>query len=211
MLKVLVVDDHPIVREGIRQIILDMDKIADVRAIGTGWEAIQLVQSHQFDLVILDISLPDINGLEVLQIIRTQKPDIKILVLSRHQEYHYAVMAMKLGALAYINKSKVTEELIIAIKKVLQGRRYITEDIANELLELRFGQQNDKPLHFSLSEREFQVFQHLANGETVSECAKTMCLSPNTISTYRQRILEKLHLKNNAQLMHYAMEQKLVD
>lgn len=211
MLRALIVDDHPVVRAGIREILQETGEFRTVEEAASGQQALGRIREGAFDMVVLDISLPDINGLEVLREIRRRSPDMKVLVLSRHPEEQYAVGALKLGAMGYVSKNKVPEELAKAIRKVASGRKYVTPEIAEKILDAALHPEGENPPHTLLSEREMQVFLRLALGKTVSRCAQELFLSVNTISTYRQRVLEKLRLKTNAQLIRYAAEHGFID
>ena len=211
MVSVFILDDHPIVREGIKQIVQESGEFIVTGEAATGEETIATLMKNPCDLAIIDISIPGMNGLEVLSKMKQKGIDIKVVIMSRHQESQYAIRAFKLGANGYLNKQIVGEELLIALKRVVRGRRYITPELAEEILDFSIETDSEEPLYTRLSEREFQVFERLANGKTIAESSRELNLSPNTIATYRQRILNKLHLKNNAQLMHYAVEQHLFD
>jgi two-component system invasion response regulator UvrY len=206
MIRVLITDDHPIVRRGLRQIVADEADMIVTEA-GTGSEALGLIDTADFNLVLLDLSMPGISGLEVLSQIRTRRPELPVLVLSGHSEAEFAVRIIKAGASGYLNKHLAPEELITAIRRVLTGRRYIGPAVA-ELIADSIG-KNDVALHASLSDREFQVMLLIAAGKTVSEIADELALSVKTVSTYRTRILEKMNLKNNAELMRYVVENKI--
>lgn len=206
MIRVLITDDHPIVRRGLKQIVADEADMTVTEA-GTGSEALGLIDTADFNLVLLDLSMPGISGLEVLSQIRTRRPELPVLVLSAHPEAEFAVRIIKAGASGYLNKHLAPEELVTAIRRVLTGRRYIGPAVA-ELIADSLG-KDDTPRHASLSDREFQVMLLIAAGKTVSEIASELALSVKTVSTYRTRILEKMNLKNNAELMRYVVENKI--
>lgn len=206
MIRVLITDDHPIVRRGLRQIVADEADMS-VSEAGTGAEALGLIDSEEFHLVLLDLTMPGLSGLEVLNQIRVRWPQLPVLVLSAHPETEFAVRIIKAGASGYLNKHLAPEELITAIRRVLTGRKYIGPAVA-ELIADSLGRDEAAP-HASLSDREFQVMLLIAAGKTVSEIAQDLALSVKTVSTYRTRILKKMNLKNNAELMRYVVENKI--
>jgi DNA-binding NarL/FixJ family response regulator len=205
MIRVLITDDHPIVRKGLMQIVANEADMTVTEA-GTGSEALGLIDTEDFNLVLLDLSMPGLSGLEVLSQIRTRRPQLPVLVLSAHAEAEFAVRIIKAGASGYLNKHLAPEELVTAIRRVLTGRKYIGAAVA-ELIADSLGK--DEVAHASLSDREFQVMLLIAAGKTVSEIAQELALSVKTVSTYRTRILEKMNLKNNAELMRYVVENKI--
>ena len=205
MIRVLITDDHPIVRRGLMQIVADEADMTVTEA-GTGSEALGLIDTEDFNLVLLDLSMPGLSGLEGLSQIRTRRPQLPVLVLSGHAEAEFAVRIIKAGASGYLNKHLAPEELVTAIRRVLSGRKYIGAAVA-ELIADSLGK--DEVAHASLSDREFQVMLLIAAGKTVSEIAEELALSVKTVSTYRTRILEKMNLKNNAELMRYVVENKI--
>jgi two-component system, NarL family, invasion response regulator UvrY len=206
MVRVLIADDHPIVRRGLRQIVADQADMTVTEA-GDGSEALRLVDAGEFDVVLLDINMPVISGLDVLSRIRARQPRLPVLVLSAHPEAEFAVRILRAGASGYMNKELAPEELVKAVRRVIGGRKYVSPAVA-ELLADSIGKNEDEP-HASLSDREFQVMLLIAAGKTVSEIAEEIALSVKTVSTYRARILEKMNLKNNAELMRYVIENKV--
>jgi two-component system invasion response regulator UvrY len=206
MIRVLITDDHPIVRRGLKQIVADEADMSVTEA-GTGSEALGLIDSEEFNLVLLDLSMPGLSGLEVLSQIRVRRPQLPVLVLSGHAEAEFAVRIIKAGASGYLNKHLAPEELVTAIRRVMSGKRYIGPAVA-ELIADSLG-KDDVARHASLSDREFQVMLLIAAGKTVSEIAVEIALSVKTVSTYRARILEKMSLKNNAELMRYVVENNI--
>jgi two-component system invasion response regulator UvrY len=206
MARVLIADDHPIVRRGLKQIVADQPDMTVTEA-GDGPEALRLVDNGGFDVVILDINMPGISGLDVLSQIRSRQPGLPVLVLSAHSEAEFAVRILKAGASGYLNKELAPEELVKAIRRVIGGKKYVSPAVA-ELLADSLGKDEDEP-HASLSDREYQVMLLIAAGKTVSEIAEEIALSVKTVSTYRARILEKMNLKNNAELMRYVIENKV--
>ena len=198
------------VRHGLKQILADEFKRATFGEARNAQEALNLVWKENWDVVILDITMPGRSGLEVLREIRKAKPKLPVLVLSMHPENQFAVRVLKRGAAGYMTKESAANELVGAIKKVLAGGRYVSTSLA-EKLATYLASDTQKPPQELLSDREFQVLRLIASGKIVSEIAKELSLSVKTISTYRTRILEKMGLRNNAELMHYAMQQGLVE
>jgi two-component system, NarL family, invasion response regulator UvrY len=209
MIRILIVDDHTVVRRGLKQIVseeTDMEVAGEAR---NAHEMLSLVRKQQCDVVVADISMPGRSGLDVLKELKQERPKLPVLVLSMHPEDQYAVRALKLGAAGYMTKESAPEELVKAIRKVVTGGRYVSPALA-EKLALDLATETERPAHESLSEREHQVFCMIARGKTVKEIADELALSVKTISTYRTRILEKLAMKNNAEIIHYAISNKVV-
>jgi DNA-binding NarL/FixJ family response regulator len=209
-LKFLVVDDHAIVCRGLTQVIADEWQDAEVQETATGQGAIDAVRQCQWNMIILDVNLPDKNGIEVLKDLKAVKPALPVLVLSHHSETQYAARAYKAGAAAYLTKDRAPEELVAAIRKALAGGRYVSPSFAESLAGRLTGDFVALP-HEILSDREHLVLCLLAQGKTVSAIAQDLSLSVNTISTYRARLLSKLHVQNNAELMRYAFDHELVE
>ncbi len=209
MIKVIIADDHPISREGIKKIIDRSNDIVVVDEACTGDELLKKVKKNHYDVIILDISMPGISGLEVLKDLQGPKQRSAILIFTMHPEEQYAVRALKAGASGYLTKGSTPEELITAIRNVSGGRKYITSALA-ERLAYDLSNNARQPLHEKLSDREYQVMMLLASGKPTKEIAGELCLSIPTISTYRSRILQKMNLKNNAELIHYAIKNNLV-
>jgi two-component system invasion response regulator UvrY len=210
IIRILIVDDHAIVREGLKQILSDDENLVVQGEAETAAEAIRLTREKEFDLVLLDISLPDRNGLELLESLKKSHPKLSVLMLSMYRETQYAVRAIKSGASGYLNKQSAPDQLVSAIKQVVTGRKYITPSVA-EALALEISVGKDSLPHESLSNREFQTLCLLASGKPVSAIADKLSLSVKTVSMYRTRLLEKMHLKNNAELTHYAIRHGLVE
>ena len=210
MIKLLIADDHAIVREGLKQILADTSDISVAGEASSGQEAIKKVGVSDYDLILLDISLPGMSGLDVLKQIRLLKPSLPILILSMYPEEQYAIRSLRAGASGYLTKESATEELISAIRKVARGRKYITASLA-EKIALDWEKDERRPLHEVLSDREYQVFCMIASGKTIKEISKLLSLSIKTVSTHRARILKKMDMKNSAQLTHYAIKHNLVD
>jgi len=210
MIKILIADDHAIVREGLKQIVAETSDIEVADEASTGHEVLDKVRANEYDVVVLDISMPGGDGLNILKQIKSEIPKLSVLVLSMHPEEHYAVRVLKAGAAGYLTKESAPDELILAIRRVASGRKFVSSFLAEKLA---FDLENDrgKPLHEMLSDREYQVMCMIASGKRTKEIAEELCLSIKTISTYRSRILEKMRMKNNAELTHYAIKQGLVE
>ncbi len=210
MIRLLIADDHPIVREGLKRIIAECSDMTVTAEAGDSSEVLEYSKTYPTDVVLLDVSMPGIGFLETLRRLKASRPDIKVLVLSMHPEDHYALRALKSGAAGYLTKDHTPDELADAIRRVYEGRKYVTPSLA-EKLATELGSGSAKPAHEVLSDREYEVLCRLATGETVSDIATALMLSPKTVSTYRARILEKMKLTNNADLVRYALDHALVD
>lgn len=204
MIKVLITDDHPVVRRGIRQILEDDDRIGLIHEASDGKELINRMMDQQYDVILLDISLPGRSGLDMIPQIKKIQPYAAVLVLSIHSEDLYAFKALKYGASGYLTKSSAPEELILAIHKVARGEKYISALMAENLADM-FISESEKPHHWKLSARELEVMNLIAQGKTVIQISSELSLSAKTISTYRSRLLEKLKLKSTAELIRYAL------
>lgn len=209
MLKVLIADDHTVVRRGLRQILLEGFPSAQVEEVADAEELIKKIMQAPWDLVISDLSMPGRSGLEALQQIKQIQPKLPVLILSIHPEDQYAIRVLRAGASGYLSKDMAPDELVIAVQKVLMGKKYITDTIAEKLASV-LDQDSSKAPHEILSDREFSVLKLLASGKSVSEIAESMFLSVTTVSTYRTRIMVKMNMKNNADLTLYAIENKLL-
>ena len=209
-MRILIADDHPIFRAGLKEILA---KDADVESIGeadNGHKALELARKQRWDVVVLDITMPGKDGLEVLQELRRERPKLPVLVLSAHPEDQLALRLLKAGAAGYLTKDKAPKVLLSAIRKVLRGEKYVSESLAEKAVrELVSG--TAKPLHETLSDREYQVMRMIAAAKAMKEIAKECFLSVRTVSTYRARLLEKMNMKTNAELIRYALQNKLVD
>jgi two-component system invasion response regulator UvrY len=210
MIRILIADDHAIVRAGLKQFIADQIDMEVAAEASTGTETIDLVRTASFNVVLLDISMPDRNGVDTLKALKQLKPDLPVLILSGFAEEQYAVNLLRAGASGYLNKEAASTQLVGAIRTVAQGRKYVSPALAQILAEGVSG-DNEKPLHEQLSQREFQIFCKLAAGSSVSKIAEELFLSVKTVSTYRTRILEKMSLKSNADLTYYAIKNKLIE
>ena len=207
--RVLLVDDHEIVRDGVRKLFDDQPGSAVFGDAASAPDAVRLVASQPWDIAVLDFSLGGRNGLELLSELKEIRPDLPVLILSMHSEEQYARRAFKAGAAGYITKSCTRAELLKAIQKIVAGGRYVSPELA-EKLAFDLGRA-DGPPHKTLSDRELEVLLLIASGKTVSEIANQLSLSDKTVSTYRARILEKMAMQNNSQLIRYAIQNKLVD
>lgn len=210
MIQILVADDHSIVRKGVKQIVEETDDISVTAEACNGAETLNQVHHTAFDVLVLDIAMPDMNGIDVLRQIRNDGYRVPVLILSMYPETHYAVRLLRLGASGYLTKDRAPEELITAIRTVSQGKRYITPTLAESLVE-NLDNDGTIPQHKALSDREFQVLIMIGSGKTVNQIAEKLNLSAKTISTYRTRILEKMRMTTNAQLTHYVVRNKLVE
>ena len=209
MKKILLVDDHSIVRSGLRSLIeLESDMRVEGEA-ASGLEALQKVRSDDYDIVVLDISMPDKNGVDTLHDLKNVAPDLPVLILSGYAEQQYALNLIRSGCKGYLSKDAAPEEIIKAIRTICNGRLYISAALA-ELMATELTQPTDKKLHETLSDREFQVFFKLASGKSVTAIGEELFISVKTVSTYRARILEKMNLKTNADLTYYAIKNELV-
>jgi DNA-binding NarL/FixJ family response regulator len=210
VIKVIIADDHAIVREGLKQILADTKDIEVCGDAETGFEAIKLARRGDCHVLLLDISLPDRSGIEVLKQLHKECPDIAVLMLSMHREDQYAIRSLKAGASGYLNKQSAPADLVNAIRLVASGKKYISASLAQELAN-QVGEDREVPLHETLSDREYQTLILIASGKSVSEIAVELTLSVKTISMYRSRLLQKMKLKHNAELTHYAIKNHLVD
>ncbi|MBM2816673.1 MAG: response regulator with a DNA-binding domain [Ignavibacteria bacterium] len=210
MIQIIIVDDHAVVRKGLKQILDETPDLKVVDEAGSGLELLEKLKINTYDVVLLDISMPGKDGLDTLKDIKMEKPELPVLIFTVYPEEQYAIRLLKAGAAGYINKESSPEELIDAIRKVARGRKYISLNLA-EILASNIDGGGEQPMHDALSDREFQVMCLIASGKTVTEIANLLMLSINTISTYRNRILEKMNMKTNAELTHYAIKNRLVD
>lgn len=209
-MKLLIVDDHAVVRAGLKQILSAISPQPAIGEADNAQSALDQLKEAAWDMLLLDISLPDINGINLLKVVKSEWPDLPVLILSIFPEDQYAIRAIKSGANGYMTKESAPEELIHAIKKVAKGGRYITPDLA-EKLAFALDDISDKHSHEALSDREYEVMCLIASGNTVSHIARQLNLSVKTVSTYRTRVLAKLKLANNAELTHYAIKQGLIE
>jgi two-component system, NarL family, invasion response regulator UvrY len=210
MIRILIVDDHVVVRDGVKKIFDENPDEAVFGEASTVEEALQLIREGSWDVVVLDISLGQRSGLDVLQEVKQLRPKLPVLIFSMHAEEQYARRAFRAGAAGYITKGSSRAELVIAINKVISGDRYVSPALAEKLV-FDMARGADGPPHEALSQREFEVMRLIASGKTISEIAEILSLSDRTISTYRVRILEKMSMKTNAELTHYAVKNSLVE
>ncbi|MFN3751729.1 MAG: response regulator [Thiobacillus sp.] len=208
--RILIVDDHAIVREGLKQILAEVGDIEVAGEADCASAALRTARQAAYDMVLMDISMPDRSGLETLELLKKEHPDLPVLMLSMHRETQYAVRALKTGAAGYLNKQSAPAQLIDAIRMVAAGKKYISAEVAQELASQVSGERDRLP-HEGLSNREYQTLCLIASGLPVSAIAEKLSLSVKTISMYRARLLKKMQLKNNAELTHYAIKQGLVD
>ena len=210
VIKVLIVDDHAVVREGLKQILSSTSDVVVIAEASSGREAIEAVETRGVDVMVLDISLPDISGFEVLDKLKVEYPQLPVVMLSVHAEDQYAIRALKSGACGYVSKLAPPKELIRAVRKAASGGRYISDSLA-EKLATSLGSDAHEPSHESLSSRELQVLCLIGSGRSASEIAQDLSLSVQTVSTYRKRLLDKMKMKNNAQLTRYAITNGLIN
>ena len=209
MIRILIADDHAIVRAGLRQFIADQVDMEVTAEAASGSETVSAVRAADFDVVLLDISMPQKNGIDCLRVIRQTKPTLPVLVLSGYPEADYAINMLRYGASGYVSKNAPPEEVIRAIRVVARGKRYLSETAA-DLVSAELDRATHEKPHETLSEREFQIFHKLAAGQSPTEIAGELHLSVKTVSTYRARVLEKMQLKTNADLTHYALKHSLL-
>jgi len=204
-MKVLIADDHPVVRRGVRQILVDEFDNCEVGEARSAKQLMQLVSEQKWDIVLLDISLPDRNGLDVLKDLRVEYPELPVVILSMHPEDQFAVRVLRAGGVGYVTKESASEELTTAIRMGLKGQRYLSPVLARRLALESLANHPDLPLPITLSDRETQVLCLIAEGKTLTEMAESLSLSVKTVSTYRARLMEKVKAGNNADLIHFAI------
>jgi DNA-binding NarL/FixJ family response regulator len=210
MIRIIIADDHAAVRRGVKDILADEADMEIGAEASTAQELLDLVRKQAWDAVVLDISLPGRSGLEVLSELKQERPSLPVLVHTMHAEDQFAVRALRAGAAGYLTKDSAPAELVKALRKIVAGGKYVGQSLA-EKLAVRVDANIDRAPHEALSDREFQILRLLASGKTVSEIADELSLSVKTISTYRSRILGKMKMKNNAELMRYALQHKVVE
>ncbi len=209
-MKILIADDHAIVREGLKQIIRNLKEVSSVDEAHEGHETYEMIRNNAYDMAVIDISMPGLSGLDILQKVRNAGISTRILILSVHSEEQYAMRALKLGASGYLSKGDAYSELSLAINKIAAGGKFVSSTLAEKILFDKLEKANQS-IHESLSEREFQVMIQLAKGKSVTEIAGELFLSDKTISTYRARVLEKMNMKKNAELTLYAIKNNLIE
>ncbi len=210
MIKLLVIDDHSLIRAGLRQIISTQSEIEICAEAANGQQALQLAREHSFDIALLDINLPDRHGLDVLKQLQLEQPALKVLALSVYPEEQYGLRMLKAGAVGYINKQAGSQLIIDAIYQIYRGKKFISGNIAEQLLH-NLTHHIDENSHERLSNREYQTLCLIASGKNLTEISEIMSISPKTVSVYRSRMLEKMNLHNNAEIVHYAIAHRLVD
>jgi two-component system, NarL family, invasion response regulator UvrY len=209
-LKIIIADDHAVVRQGLKLILVQAFRKATFGEAQNAPEVLDLLKKDSWDALVMDLTMPGANGLDLLKQIRHEHPDVPVLILSMHPEDQYAVRTLKAGAAGYLTKESASEELVDALHKILRGGKYINASVAEKLL-LNLNSDSERPPHELLSDREYQVMSMIASGREVGQIAKELSLSVKTVSTYRARILEKMNMKTNAELTHYAIQNKLVE
>jgi DNA-binding NarL/FixJ family response regulator len=209
MARILIADDHAVVRAGLRQFLLEDAIVGEVGEAETGQQALDRLRESPWNLLILDINMPDRSGLDILKHVRSGFPETRVLVMSGFPERQYAVNVLRSGASGYLSKDSSPEDLRKAVHAILQGRRYVSDTLP-ELLVADMDADIDRPLHAQLSEREFQIFCKLAVGNAISDIASELCLSVKTVSTYRSRVLEKMKFTSNADITTYALRNGIV-
>jgi DNA-binding NarL/FixJ family response regulator len=210
MIRVVIADDHQILREGLKQLLLAAGDLDVVGEASDGHEVIERIRALDFDVLLLDLSMPGKSGMELIRQVKTERPKLRILVLSMHEEHQYAVRAIRAGASGYLTKESAASQLVVAIRKVAAGGAFISAEVAEHLAHDAMPHAVDRPRHAALSDREFQVFTRLVSGESVTDIAAALHLSAKTISTHKARLMEKLGIDNNAELVRYAVEHRLV-
>jgi DNA-binding NarL/FixJ family response regulator len=208
-MKVLLADDHQMFREGLKQILLSDPEISEVDEAGNGQEVLSLVWKNRYDLIILDISMPGRNGLEILHEIKAERPELRVLILSMYSEEQFAVQSIKAGASGYLTKNGAAKELMIALRKIISGGMYISHTVAEALASELKGDR-DKGVHESLSPREYQVMRFIAEGKGNGEIADELSISKSAVSTHRARLLRKMNMKTNADIIRYMIKQGLI-
>jgi two-component system, NarL family, invasion response regulator UvrY len=210
MIKILIADDHTLFRKGLQHILSEYPDLVVTDEASNGQEVLDKIWHNDYDMVLLDITMPGMTGLEALKQLKNDRPRLPVLVLSMHPEEQYAVRVIRAGASGYLRKESAPDELITAIQRISAGRKYITSSLAERLAD-DVEPTTEKPLHDTLSDREFEVFRMIAAGKTITQIAEALFLNARTISTYRSRILEKMQMKTNAELIHYAIKHQILE
>lgn len=209
-IRILIADDHAIIRHGLKQILSDTDDMVLAAEADGGVAALQLLRSVECDVVLMDVSMPDRNGIDTLKLIKKEFPRLPVLILSMHPEEQYAVRALRAGAAGYLSKQAAPEQLVVALRQVASGKKYVSAEVAEELANA-IGEDFDRLPHEKLSDREYQTLCMISSGKTLTQSAEQLNLSVKTVSVYRARLLEKMRLRNNAELTHYGLKNGLVE
>jgi two-component system invasion response regulator UvrY len=209
-IRVLIADDHAIIRQGLKQILSDTEDLEVVAEADGGVKALQVLRNTQCDVVLMDVSMPDRNGIDTLKLVKKEFPRLPVLILSMHPEEQYAVRALRAGAAGYLSKQGAPEQLVTAIRQVAAGKKYVSAAVAEELANV-IGEDVERPPHEKLSDREYQTLCMISSGKTLTQIAEQLNLSVKTVSVYRARLLEKMKLRNNAELTHYGLKHGLVE
>jgi len=209
-IRVLIADDHAIIRHGLKQILSETEDLVLAGEADGGVSAMQLLRTLECDVVLMDVSMPDRNGIDTLKLVKKEFPRLPVLILSMHPEEQYAVRALRAGAAGYLSKQAAPEQLVTALRQVASGKKYVSAEVAEELANA-IGEDLDRPPHEKLSDREYQTLCMIASGRTLTQIAEQLNLSVKTVSVYRARLLEKMRLHNNAELTHYGLKHGLVD
>lgn len=211
MIEVLVVDDHTLIRKGLKQLLDDTDDIRVTGEAESGMQAVKMAREQRYDVILLDITLPDKYGIDILRQLKLQSPALPVLILSMHPEEQYAMRSIKAGASGYMSKQSASSQLVTAIRQVASGKKYISNELAQQLADDLTQDKPQEVSHKILSNREYQTLCLMASGKSLSEMADIMSLSAKTVSVYRARMLEKMHLKNNAEAVRYAINNQLIE
>jgi two-component system invasion response regulator UvrY len=209
-IRVLIADDHAIIRQGLKQILSETDDMEVTGEADGGIPAVQLIRDQSYDVVLLDVSMPDRNGIDTLKLIKKEAPKLPVLMLSMHPEEQYAIRALRAGAAGYLSKQGAPEQLVTAIRQVASGKKFVSAAVAEELANA-IGEDLERPPHEKLSDREYQTLCMISSGKTLTQIAEQLNLSVKTVSVYRARLLEKMRLRNNAELTHYGLKHGLVE
>ncbi len=209
-IRVLIADDHAIVRQGLRQILSETDDLLVAGEAGDGVDAMHLARAQPWDVVLLDVSMPNRNGIDTLKMLKKEFPRLPVLILSMHPEEQYAVRALKSGASGYVTKQSAPEQLVTAIRQVASGHKYVSPSLAMKLADV-IAENNDRPAHETLSDREYQILCLIATGRPLTQIAEELNISVKTVSEYRKRMLDKMRMESNAELIHYGLKHGLVE
>lgn len=209
-IRVLIADDHAIIRQGLKQILSDTEDLEVAGEADGGVKALQMIRDNSYEVVLMDVSMPDRNGIDSLKLIKKEFPKLPVLMLSMHPEEQYAIRALRAGAAGYLSKQGAPEQLVTAIRQVASGKKFVSAAVAEELANA-IGDDLERPAHEKLSDREYQTLCMIASGKTLTQIAEQLNLSVKTVSVYRARLLEKMKLHNNAELTHYGLKHGLVE